>query len=41
MLSLFKKKRTLTVSNHSITVHQVDGEDYICLTDMVRGEERV
>ena len=39
MLSLFKKKRTLTVSNHSITVHQVDGEDYICLTDMVRGEE--
>jgi hypothetical protein len=39
MLNLFKKKRTLTIEDNQISVHQIGGEDYICLTDMVRGEE--
>jgi hypothetical protein len=35
----FKKKRTLTVQDNPISVHHVEGEDYISLTDMVRSEE--
>ena len=38
-MMFFKKKRTLTVQDSSISVHTVDGEDYISLTDMARGEE--
>ncbi len=34
-----KKKRSLTVQETVISIHEVNGEDYICLTDMARGEE--
>lgn len=37
----FKKKKQLTVQEKTISIHTIDGEDYICLTDMVRGEEGV
>ena len=37
----FKKKRALNVGEKAITIHEVDGEDYISLTDMVKGEEGV
>jgi len=36
---IVKKKKQLTVQDKTINVHDFDGEDYICLTDMVRGEE--
>ncbi len=37
---LFKKKtKQLTVNDNQINVIKVNGQDYICLTDMVRGEE--
>jgi len=36
---IVKKKKQLTVQDKTIHVHDFDGEDYICLTDMVRGEE--
>lgn len=36
---LFKKKRTLNVQDSAISVQHVDGEDYISLTDMARGED--
>lgn len=35
----FKKKRTMVIQNTTISIHNIDGEDYISLTDMVRGEE--
>lgn len=35
----FKKKRSLTVQETVISIHEIEGEDYICLTDMARGEE--
>ncbi|MET0155816.1 MAG: KilA-N domain-containing protein [Rickettsiales bacterium] len=35
----FKKKRALTVQDSVISVHDVNGSDYICLTDMARGDE--
>lgn len=38
MISL-EKKRALTVQETVISIHKIEGEDYICLTDMVRGEE--
>jgi hypothetical protein len=38
-MSFFKKKRQITVQNTPIAVHEVEGEDYICLTDMAKGEE--
>lgn len=41
IMSFFKKKREITVGDNTINVHEVDGEDYICLTDMARGEEGV
>ena len=39
MMGFFKKKRALTIQDNVISVHEVDGSDYICLTDMARGEE--
>jgi len=36
---LFKKKRTINIAHNPVSVAQVGGEDYICLTDMVKGEE--
>jgi len=36
---LSHKKRTITVQNSDISVQTMDGEDYICLTDMARGED--
>jgi hypothetical protein len=35
----FKNKRQITVQETFIAVHEVEGEDYICLTDMAKGEE--
>lgn len=35
----FKKKRTMVIQNTAISIHNIDGEDYISLTDMVKGEE--
>ncbi len=35
----FKKQRTITVQESTISVHDVDGQDYISLTDMARGAE--
>jgi hypothetical protein len=35
----FKKKRSLVVNENVISIHDIDGEDYICLTDMARDEE--
>lgn len=40
-MMFFKKKKQLTVQERLIGVHEIEGEDYICLTDMVRGEEGV
>jgi len=37
----FKKSKQLTVQERTINIQDIDGEDYICLTDMVRGEEGV
>lgn len=37
----FKKKKQLAVQEKLINIHEIEGEDYICLTDMVRGEEGV
>ena len=34
-----KKKKEIIVQNQSISVIKINGQDYICLTDMVRGEE--
>ena len=34
-----KKHKKITVNNNQISVIKVNGQDYICLTDMVRGEE--
>jgi hypothetical protein len=36
---LFKKNRTITVQNINVSIIDVNGQDYISLTDMVRGEE--
>lgn len=38
-MRFFRKKKQLVVQERIIGIHDVDGEDYICLTDMVRGEE--
>ena len=35
----FKRSKKLQVQERVINIHEIDGEDYICLTDMVRGEE--
>lgn len=35
----WKKKKQITVEDKTINIHEIDGEDYICLTDMARGEE--
>ena len=35
----FKNKRQITVQETFIAVHEVEGEDYIRLTDMAKGEE--
>lgn len=35
----FKKSKQLTVQDKIINMHNVDGEDYICLTDMAKGED--
>jgi hypothetical protein len=35
----FKKKRSLVVNENVISIHDIGGEDYICLTDMARDEE--
>ena len=40
-IMFFKKKKQLTVQEKIISMHDVDGEDYICLTDMVRDEDGV
>lgn len=37
----FKKNRQITVQDTLVSVHDVNGEDYICLTDMARGEDGV
>ena len=34
----FKKKRQLIIQENPVAVHDIDGEDYISLTDMARGE---
>lgn len=34
-----KKNKQITVNDNQISVIKVNGQDYICLTDMVRGEE--
>lgn len=34
-----KKTRTLTVQNNPLSVINVEGEDYICLTDMIRSKD--
>ena len=36
---LFKKKKSLTVEDQKINLSEVNGQDYVCLTDMVRGDE--
>ena len=33
------KKRKITVQEHSVNIIEIDGQDYICLTDMVRHED--
>ena len=38
-MQFFNKKRTITVQDSPISIHTIDGEDYICLTDMARGED--
>lgn len=38
-MHFFNKKRTITVQDSAISVHTVDGEDYISLTDMAKGDE--
>lgn len=35
----FNRKKKIKVQETEITVTKINGEDYICLTDMVRGEE--
>lgn len=35
----WKKSKQITVQEKTINIHSIDGEDYICLTDMARGEE--
>lgn len=35
----FNKKKKIKVQETEISVTKINGEDYICLTDMVRGEE--
>lgn len=37
----FKKSKQLTVQEKTVNIYDVDGQDYLCLTDMVRGEEGV
>lgn len=32
-----KKNKQITVNDNQISVIKVNGQDYICLTDMVRG----
>ncbi len=35
----FKKTKSLTVQDQVISIREVDGKDYVCLTDMVNKEE--
>jgi KilA-N domain len=35
----FKKKREIVIQDNSISIHDIDGEDYICLTDMIKAKE--
>ena len=37
----FKKKNQIIVQDKLINISQISNEDYICLTDMVKGEEGV
>lgn len=37
----WKKKREITVRDTAVSVVDIEGQDYICLTDMARGEEGV
>lgn len=39
MMFFKKKNKQITVNDNPISVIKVNGQDYICLTDMVRGEE--
>jgi hypothetical protein len=36
---LFKKNRTITVQDISVSIIDVDGQDYICLTDMIKQKD--
>jgi hypothetical protein len=38
-MHLFKRERQITVQNTPVSIHDVGGKDYICLTDMAKGEE--
>ena len=35
----FKKKRAITVQENPVSVIDVGGEDYICLTDMIKSKD--
>ncbi len=39
MLSFLPKKRSVTVQDNVVSVLNVDGEDYICLTDMIKAKD--
>lgn len=35
----FKKKRELVIQDNAVSVMDVNGEDYICLTDMIKSKD--
>ena len=35
----FKKKREISIQNTSVSVHNIDGEDYLSLTDMIKSKD--
>ena len=36
---VFNKMRKLSIDKSDISVQQVDGEDYLCLTDMIKAKD--
>lgn len=39
MISMFKKKSELTIQDEKISFYNIDGEDYISLTDMLKSKD--
>jgi hypothetical protein len=39
MFNFFKKKRAITIQDNAVSIIDVGGEDFICLTDMIKSKD--